>query len=252
MNLAQAKTFLGSCRPGGQDQQDPLFAEASRHLKTDPELAETFAEQQKFDTQVARAVQGIVVPPGLRESILACRKIVQFPPWWRQPIPAAAAALLLFLLIVGAVWSTTKPKSFAEYRDQVVEQSWSMSPHLDFESSDPAQIQRWMAQQPGKEDFVVPAGLRDLPVRGCRNLDCDGHKVAVLCFHDATRHAHLFVMNGMEFSGLAALGGPELEKSHGWKTASWSQGDTTYILVGMKYEAFIKRFRKSGQWNMAG
>lgn len=252
MNQDQAKHFLGSCRPRGQDQQDPLFAEAARHLETDPALAEAFAEQRKFDTALTRAVQGIPVPEGLKESILASRKTIQLVPWWKQPVPAAAAALFLFLLTVGAVWSASKPKSFADYRNQVVEESWSISPHLDLETSDLQKVQRWMAQQHGMEEFVVPAGLRDLPVRGCRNLDCDGHKVAVLCFQDGTRHAHLFVMNRMEFADLAALGGPEFEKCHGWKTASWSQGEATYILVGMKYQAFIKRFRKAGQWNMAG
>ena len=150
MNQHQAKHFLGSCRPGGQDQHDPLFSEAARHLQTDPALAEDFAKQQAFDARMTRAVQGSAVPEGLKDSILTSRKIVRPPSWswWQQPVPASAAALLVFLLTIGAVWSATKQRSFANYRDRVVEGSWNSSPHLDLETSDAKTIEQWMAGFP--------------------------------------------------------------------------------------------------------
>ena len=34
-------------------------------------------------------------------------------------------------------------------------------------------------------------------------------------------------------------------------TAAWSQGDRTYLLIGMKYSKFTQRFYKDRQWLMS-
>ena len=89
MKKKDAKQILQVCRPNGQDAHDPVFAEALRHLAKDPALAKTFSDQQKFDSAMARAVQGIPVPTHLRASLLASRKVIHPTPWWRQSVPAA-------------------------------------------------------------------------------------------------------------------------------------------------------------------
>ena len=256
MKKKDAKQILQVCRPNGQDAHDPVFAEALRHLAKDPALAKTFSDQQKFDSAMARAVQGIPVPTHLRASLLASRKVIHPTPWWRQSVPAAwpsaIAALLVLLVAVGAFWIRPGPRSFSDYRNNLVKESWRGSPHLDIETSEIGEIKGWMARQHAPVDFTVPTALQDMPIRGCRTLDCAGQKVSVICFGDGFRHTHLFVMDRMDFPDMLPAQGPDFEKCHGWKTASWSQGEATYVLAGMKYQTFIKRFRKSGQWNMAG
>ena len=256
MNKTDAKQILQVCRPNGQDAHDPLFARASRHLEKDPTLAKAFSDQQQFDSSMAHALQGIPVPPHLKASLLASRKIIRPLPWWGLPIPnsipSAIAALLVILVTVGALWVRSGSKSFSDYRNKLVKESWGGAPHLDFETSEMGEITRWLEKQHALVDFAVPTALQDLPIRGCRTLDCDGRKVSIICFGDGFRHTHLFVMNRMDFPDMLPADGPDFEKCHGWKTASWNQGEATYVLAGMKYQTFIKRFRKLGQWTMTG
>ena len=74
----------------------------------------------------------------------------------------------------------------------------------------------------------------------------------MLCLADGPRHMHLFVLEGSQLAQLPFDGKPDFEKCGVWKTASWQQGDKTYVLTGMKYQAFVSKFRKGGRWTMSG
>ena len=63
---------------------------------------------------------------------------------------------------------------------------------------------------------------------------------------------NLYVLDRPLFSDLPPVGAPDFEKCGAWKTASWRQGDKTYVLTGMSYPAFVSRFRKAGRWILAG
>ena len=63
---------------------------------------------------------------------------------------------------------------------------------------------------------------------------------------------HLFVLDGLQLARLPAGDKPDFEKCGAWRTASWQQGDMTYVLTGMKYHTFVSKFRKAGRWTMSG
>jgi hypothetical protein len=58
-------------------------------------------------------------------------------------------------------------------------------------------------------------------------------------------------MDRVDFVDVPPQGTPDFEKCGSWKTVSWSQGSKTYVLSGMNYLTFVKKFRKSGHWIMA-
>ena len=64
------------------------------------------------------------------------------------------------------------------------------------------------------------------------------------------RRLNLFVVKGVEFEDLPAPGSLDFEKCGGWKTASWRQGDMTYVLTGLKMQTVVTKFRKSGRWTI--
>jgi hypothetical protein len=251
MNSQQAKSILEVWRAGGAQARQPEVAEALRQVERDPELARWFEDQRAFDSAMTSAMKEIPVPSALRASILAANAVVPIP--FRQHHRArwALAASLLLLAGLAALLNRGHSASFADYRREVIEEAWGDAPHLELNTSDVGQIRRWLVQHDAKGDFTIPTALRDLPVTGCRLLEWRGHKAAMICFAEGIKHTHLFVMDRVDFADMPPQGTPAFEKCGGWKTISWSQGPKTYVLSGMNYLTFVKKFRKSGHWLMA-
>src|SRR5690349_14229916 len=99
MTPEQAKDILAVFRPGIDDKDDPLFAEALAVADTNPELNAWFTESLAFDRAMKAELGKVVAPASVRGAILAEQKIFR-PPWWehkltgRQWAAAAAVALL--------------------------------------------------------------------------------------------------------------------------------------------------------------
>src|SRR5260370_16493728 len=103
MNTQQAKFILQAYRPGGQDANDPQFAEALEQVKNDPSLAEWFAAQTAFDGAVTRALDAVAPPPQLRETILAGPRGIEPARWWKRPIWSAMSPLVVPLFSLPAL-----------------------------------------------------------------------------------------------------------------------------------------------------
>jgi len=252
MKSEEAKRLLEVFRPGGADMDDPRFVEALVQTERDPVLRRWFDEQRRFDSQFVEGLKTVSVPPDLQDAILASRKVVRPGVWQDWRMRAAVAAGVVFLAIAGGVLATSKPNQFADFRAELIEQAWDGNTHLDMESSDVRQIQNWLTQNHASAEFSLPDGLRDMRLLGCRIVEADGLRVPMLCLADGPKHMHLFVLDGSQLAQLPFDGKPDFEKCGVWKTASWQQGDKTYVLTGMKYQAFVNKFRKSGRWTMSG
>lgn len=251
MNSEEAKRVLEVFRASGADMSDPRFTEALLQTERDPELGRWFEDQRRFDHIVVEGLKTIAVPSDLRDKIVAERKVVRLGSWARWRTRAALAASFA-ILAAGGVFATNKPVYFPEFRAELVEQAWDGRSHLDFESSDPGQIQKWLTANNASAAFSVPEGLRDLHLIGCRIVRTDGLRVPMLCLTDGTRHMHLFVMDDLRLAQMPVNDQPDFEKCGVWRTASWQLGNTTYVLTGMKYQAFVNKFRKGGRWTMSG
>lgn len=248
MNSHEAKRLLEVFRPNGADEADPRFAEAMELVGRDPELARWFREQQRFDATFAASLRNVPAPADLKEFILASRKVVR-PPFWRDwRVRAAAAAIVFVLAVMGSALATTKPVPFSQFRSALIERAWSAESHLDFESTDVVRVKQWLARNYAPADFVLPPGLEDARLHGCRIVEVDGHRVPMICLGDGPKHLHLFVVNDVQLAQAPSEGAPDFEKCGAWKTASWLHGSTTYVLSGMSYHTFVNRFRKAGRW----
>jgi len=252
MNSEEAKRLLEVFRPGGADLGDPRFLEALKQSERDPALGRWFDEQRRFDGQFVEGLKTIPIPSDLQEAILAGRKVVRPRLWqsWRSRV--AMAASVAFLAVAGGVLATSKPDQFADFRAELIEQAWDGKAHFDFESSDVKEIQKWLASENVVADFSLPDGLSGTRLLGCRIVETDGVRVPMLCLADGHKHMHLFVLEDAQLAQLPSNDKPDFEKCGVWRTASWQQGDKTYVLTGMKYLAFVNKFRKGGRWTMSG
>jgi hypothetical protein len=252
MKSDEAKRLLEVFRPGGADMGDPRFVEALVQTERDPQLGRWFDEQRRFDNQFLEGLKTVSVPADLQGAILAGRKVVHPGHWHDWRVRVAVAASVAILAIAGGVLATSKPNQFADFRAELIEQAWDGNTHLDLESSDVRQIQTWLASKHVPAEFALPDGLRDTRLLGCRIVEANGLRVPMLCLADGPKHMHLFVLEGSQLEKLPFDDKPDFEKCGMWKTASWQQGDMTYVLTGMKYQTFVNKFRKGGRWTMSG
>ena len=256
MNRIEAKRLLAVLRSNGADDADPQFAEALHCAQQDPELARQLEEQRRFDRVFARSLKSLAAPRDLKAGILSGRPVLR--PAFRRPfwqdwrVGVGVAASLLLLAAVAGFMSARTPVRFADLRKGLVEESWGGEAHLDFKSADLGQIQRWLAGQGVATDLSLPAGLREMRLHGCQMVQANGHRVPMLCLADGSKHLHLFIVSGEQFAGLPSDGKPDFEKYGSWKTAAWREGSMTYILSGLKTQAFVSKFRKFGRWTMSG
>jgi hypothetical protein len=256
MTRDEAKAVLELWRPGGQDAEDPRFREALNIVENDAELARWFAAQKALDMAMATHVQATPVPQDLKASILAQQKSARKPFWQIDLVPLlqrpvlrwALAAGFVALLVVGG-WLSLRVPHFADYRREVVEAAWDANPHVDLRVSDLAQVRQWVAQQGVKWKLTVPSALlRDTKIVGCSVVKWHDRDVVRLCLLDGPRHQHLFVTDQLDFQDPPWAALPDYENCGRWTTAAWSQGGRTYVLAGMKYSVFTKRYYRSGQW----
>ncbi len=254
MNREQAREILSMRRPDGTDDHDPLIADALEFARHDVELGRWLANQTAFDATVTRACAGIPVPMNLRARLLAADNVVVLP-WWRQPLrPAqmAAAACIAFLLALGAFWLGTREPRTASLRERVIEETWSGRRHVALETTNLAEIRRFIAANELRGDFKLPPQLAAMRARGCSIIDVDGKRLPFVCFVDNNRHLHLAIMERGTLPVAADAAMPDFDKWQGWATATWTRGSNTFVLTGMKPVDFVRKFRKAGQWNWDG
>jgi hypothetical protein len=252
MTREEAKAVLEVFRANGADADDERFSKALKRLEQDPALAKWFEEQKHFDAAVAQGVKSVSVPKDLKASILTSRSIVTPPSWQDWRVRVAVAASIAFVAVAAVARLAGRPKPFADFRQQLVEQAWAIPKHLDFESSDWKEVKGWLARHHVETNFALPPALTDLRLHGCNMVEVDGHQVPLICLVDGPRHLHLFVVSGVRFPELPPEGLPDFEKCNGWKTASWRQHGKTFVLTGLSYQAFVNKFRKAGRWTMSG
>ncbi|HEX4644938.1 MAG TPA: hypothetical protein VH598_04955 [Verrucomicrobiae bacterium] len=245
MNTEQAKFILQAYRPGGEDANDPQFAEALEQVKNDPTLAEWFAAQTAFDGTVARALGTVAPPPQLREMILAGRRVIEPAPWWKRPVWWAMAASIAALFGLAGLWFRGDNSArFADFRTKMLAAHENGLRHVEFENGDAAKMQLWLASHGAETNFALPAGLLGKSAMGCRVVDWHGQKISMLCYiMDQTNHFDLFLAKTTDFSDAPVSGKPQ------WygrtATVAWSRNGWTYLVIGEGDEAHLKKLMET-------
>ncbi|MBI5773510.1 MAG: hypothetical protein HZA89_07175 [Verrucomicrobia bacterium] len=245
MDNTQAKIILSTCRPGGQDADDPHFAEALDQMQRDPELAQWFAAERAMDAAIAARIKAVPVPVDLKAALLAGRKVNRRAGWWTHPPVWAAAAGFVLLLALGAMhFRSSRALQFTEYQAHVGRFLDGLD-RLDYQHAEAPALREWLAQHQGHANLALPKGLEGLTGLGCRVFEWQGRKVSLLCFKAGPGgfrdEVHLLVINLADLPTAPPPGSPQFSKTGGWTLASWSQGGHAYILAGLGNQECLRK-----------
>jgi hypothetical protein len=253
MTRKEIQEILAAYRPGVDDAADPLFAEAMAAARHDPELKAWLADSVLFDKLFAHELAQVRPPANLRDLILSQSKIIRPRPWWTRRLSGpqfAAAACFMIALTMGGLWLSERPKKFAEFRQDIAVLSWGTLPHLDLSTTDLDQVRRFLSRHNVSADFEIPPALAK-SVNGCGIVNWRGHQVPYLCAGSQGQHYHVAIVERDLFADAPPVF-PELDRWDTWRTATWSKDSHAYVVTGLSYTAFLKKFRKSKRWDWEG
>ena len=246
MNSSQAKEILVLYRPGSADADDPSFAEALSWCERDAELKRWFDEHCAVYAALRARFKETPIPEGLKEQILAERKIHR-PAFWRRPALLAAAAVVVALLALAPFWlqrGSTGPYAFV---DRMIRTA--LHPYGMVTNNDPVQVRAYLAQYQAPADYVLPAPLQKTAVTGCAIEVWQGANVSIVCFTSGKARTPqpatdlwLFVADRAVVPGAPATNAPAISRRNRVTTARWSEGNRTYLLVADGDESFIRKF----------
>jgi hypothetical protein len=250
MTNNQAKEILQLYRPGTADAVDPEFTEALELCERDPELKTWFGNHCALYAALRSKFKQIAVPEGLKEQIIAERRVHTTPMWQKAVILAGAVAAVV-MVAFKLMQPGTPPErhDFAAYRDymgSMAAGAYAMETNL----TDLDQIRLFLAQKNAIADYVVPDNLKaNAKVVGCVETTWQGKKVSMICFQSGRpprpgypSDLWLFVSDRTIAKDAPVASNPALEAANGMATASWTVGNRTYVLAAVGDEQFLGKF----------
>lgn len=253
MTRDEAKNILLSYRPGADDRQEPATRDALHLAEQDAELSQWFAENRARQSAIRVAFRSIQPPSGLSEQILSERPRSPLANKWRKPVALLLASTALVLLtFIGMEWKQQRDVqsefSFASYRGRMVRGALRMY-GMDLETNSLAVIRAHLGQQQARADYTLPASLAETPTTGCGVLIWQGHRVSMICFNSGRplkpgqkTDLFLFVMNRNAAGNPPKDAVPKIVPVNRMMTASWTEGDLTYVLAAEGDEGFLRKF----------
>ena len=245
MTRREAQDILLSCRPGHEPADDPLVNAALELLRTDAELAQWYEQHRAWDAAMRRKFAALQVPADLKARILAGPNIIVGPAhWWQRRAVLMAAAAMIALLITVSVMFLNRPApstgTFAEFRSRMIG-TVLREYRMDLETNNMSQIRAYLASQGAPADYTVPAGLQTLKLAGCGKLTWEGKPVSMVCYEDEqNRLVWMFVARAGDWSDQPPAQ-PAVERVISCQTASWSQGDSVYVIGAETSEAALRK-----------
>lgn len=232
MTIQEAKQVLLLYRPHAVDSHDPETAEALLLARQDPELGRWFEEHCGFQKAVRQKLCQVPVPPQLKNRILQERKIVR-PSWWQQPAwLAVAAAVVILTAVAPLLFTPDRPDKLADCRARLVRETLR-SYQMQIMTNDLEQVRRFLGQQGAPADYRVPPSLNRMTVTGGGKLKWRGNPVSMVCFDKGGGHMlFLFVVSRSAVKEAPSPTRPEVKQVSTLGTASWTEGNNTYILAG--------------------
>ncbi|MCI0744187.1 MAG: hypothetical protein L0Y58_02175 [Verrucomicrobia subdivision 3 bacterium] len=244
MNADEARRILLLCRPGSGDSDDPDIAEALQLAQRDPELRQWLDRHMAFQSAMRTRFAELPVPSDLKAAILE-RKIAWLPRWWQHPAWLAAAAVIAVLVGIAALWLQPSPtERFAFYRAHIAT-TGLREYRMDIKTNDLGEIRRRLAASGAPTNYVVPRKLEQLSVTGAARLRWNGNPVSMLCFDRGDKQMLLlFVIDRSALRGDPPPH-PALAKVSRLQTASWTQGESIYLLAGPDEANFLEKYGPS-------
>lgn len=243
MTNKDAIFLLGAFPPNGG--ADPEFAEALAQAEGDLILKRWFEDQRRFDSAIAARLQSAPVPADLRSRILTGGRVSRPAPWWfsARRLCAIAAMALLFAGL-GIWYSAALRQNGGQWDDRALAALTELvdgQTGFDMKSPDVAALQQWLGAHGAPSGDGLPASLRRLASLGCKTVSWKGHPISIICFHGPRGEmVHLAMMDRAGVENPPPEGHPVFGSKDGWRTASWSQGDTAMMLVTKAPESQLR------------
>ena len=248
MNREQAKQVLLLYRPGTADAEDPEIASAMELARQDPELGSWFNRHVRFQQEMRAKMRALEAPSHLKPELLAGFRNIVRPPWWTRPATLWVTAAAACVLLLGLITLRQRPSysnQFSAFKERVVgevQRQYAM----DWETSDMAQLRGLIAAHGGRADYNVPKGLAKLKLSGGAVLKWQRNPVSMVCFdRGGGKMLFLFVLNKDAVKDPPPSNNPQVAIVHDFKTASWTQGNNTYVLAGEEgqdLQAFVEKY----------
>ncbi len=233
MDNREAKFILYVYRPGGQDTNDPRFAEALEQARRDPVLERWFGESIAFDTTVTKKLRAIEVPVDLREGILAGLKSGR--PLRSPVIKWAIAAVLICMAILGSlVWRESRPAHLSGWQSQALDVISSLvqnESRFNAQSHNGRELLAWLRANHAPAAQALPRDLEKLESVGCKTFSWNGIPISVICFVRTDGGLIHLVMMNSSVSDRALNRKPKLVQQGHWATATWRDGNMIYMLA---------------------
>jgi hypothetical protein len=258
MDRDEAKLILQACRPNGQDDALPAFAEALALVEHDPELKAWWESQRAFDRAISAKLKEVAIPADLHATIMAGRKIEQMTPRFQLPLWLAAAAMVMLCLGLSLYFKggshsgvassdvhleqSAGPVSVAnhDYEKGVFDYLDSDAMSLAMSSPDHDKVAAWLKQR-NSPTGNIPGKMVSLPSAGCQTFAVHGHTVSLICFALADGgYAHLFIVDKSALNDPPG-NSPEFHKNGEWYLATWSDDGHSYMLATEDGPAQLKQ-----------
>jgi hypothetical protein len=247
MNREQAKEILLLYRPGQDRPDDPELKTALALVGQDPELGHWFEEHRRFQEAVRASFRAITPPPDFRETLLGARKVVQLPSarsragWWAAAV-VAAAALFMVLGVLGRFWPKPGlPDKFDDYRAMMISRA-ILQYGMEFKTNNMSQLRQLIASKGAPADYALSPALEKLPLTGGGTLQWRSNPVAMVCFDRGTNDMiFLFVMNTSAVKDPPSAT-PWVAKVNSMVTASWTNGNKTYLMASRPEPDFPNKY----------
>lgn len=246
MDRNQLRELMDACRPDSADLAQPEMADVRAELNRHERLRQQADHAEQFDRRVAAAMQGVDVPAGARErllAVLAAAATAEAPVAARPPMEQRRATRRrLPAYLFAAVASTAAVvMAMASYRWFFGGDDWAplaiadAAVHRLEADFDPRQPRLWSQAKPARADYPLSRHLiqRVNPPQ-CTVADvagCSG--VAYLLRSPQGAAAALLVLKPR--STLTAFPpkpprSPQVNTA-GCAAASWSENGRLYVLV---------------------
>ena len=250
MNAVEAKEILVLYRPGTADASDPAFAEALRLCEQDPELKRWFDEHCAVHSTLRDRFRQIAVPEGLKQQILAERKVHTTTFLSRRSaVLAVVVAVAVLTGLLSLLLRNRGDLNLAGFRNYAVRVSLSIY-KMDLTTNNLTEIRTFFAN---KRDtgYAIPATLeKNATPAGCvAGMTWHGKPMSMICFRsgkplppDVPADLFLFVISDGDMPNPPQTPTPTVKKVNRAVTASWSQDGRTYVLVADGDEEFLRKF----------
>ena len=244
MNREEAKILLSTSRSDGSDANDPQVAEALALVARDAELRAWFEAEQAVDKVIAAKLKAVPLPADLLERVRGetQARIADKPP--RPSFAVAMAAGIALLGFLAVLWFNrmhpSPTDSFAAYRADMAKFLREF-PRLDITTDRLPEVREWLTRQHPLLRVQLPNGLERFPSIGCRTVEWQGRKLALVCFMAEGNAVHLFVMPRVAFPDAPLTSTPVMAKIGGQNTAGWSNGENLYLVVTRAEESLLRK-----------